>query len=284
MKILNRKLAWDRLMGEWKRARHHLLFLDYDGTLAPFHVERNKARPYPGVKKAIEEIMASPGHRVVIISGRDVSDLAPLLGVEPLPELWGAHGRQRLLQDGTSVITPLSPDQEEGMETARSLLKDMGLWELVEPKPGCLAVHTRGLSSIETKAVEEKVTHQVFPRLRASGLDLHRFDGGLEIRAPGCHKGEAVKTVLSELDSSWTSAYLGDDLTDEDAFKAIKGRGLAVLVRPEPRATSADLWIRPPEELLWFLRLWREGGEDERTGNQARGSIQPPSHHTEQEG
>lgn len=51
-------------------------------------------------------------------------------------------------------------------------------------------------------------------------------------------------------------AYLGDDVTDEDAFHAVKPRGLAVLVRAELRETAADLWIRPPRELVAFLRSW----------------------------
>jgi len=49
---------------------------------------------------------------------------------------------------------------------------------------------------------------------------------------------------------------LGDDRTDEDAFKSIKGRGLGVLVREAFRPTYADVWIKPPEELLAFLARW----------------------------
>jgi trehalose 6-phosphate phosphatase len=53
-------------------------------------------------------------------------------------------------------------------------------------------------------------------------------------------------------------AYLGDDRTDEDAFMALRGRGLAVLVRPDLRATAAEVWIRPPDELLLFLQRWEQ--------------------------
>ena len=83
------------------------------------------------------------------------------------------------------------------------------------------------------------------------------FDGGLELRALGHNKHHAVKTVLSETPGDSCVAYLGDDVTDEDAFSAIKARGLSVLVRPEPRATRADLWIQPPGELVDFLERWR---------------------------
>src|SRR5215471_2765713 len=52
-------------------------------------------------------------------------------------------------------------------------------------------------------------------------------------------------------------AYLGDDRTDEDAFAALQGLGLAVLVRTSPRPTAANLWIEPTEELVEFLARWR---------------------------
>ena len=51
-------------------------------------------------------------------------------------------------------------------------------------------------------------------------------------------------------------AYLGDDLTDEDAFRAVATRGLGILVRQELRKTAAVAWLRPPEELLDFLHRW----------------------------
>ena len=65
-----------------------------------------------------------------------------------------------------------------------------------------------------------------------------------------------MKAVLSETPEGSAVAYLGDDITDEDAFRAVKPRGLGVLVRPELRETAADIWIRPPDELLSFLRHW----------------------------
>jgi trehalose-6-phosphatase len=67
-----------------------------------------------------------------------------------------------------------------------------------------------------------------------------------------------MRTILGELGAGAVAAYLGDDLTDEDAFVAIKGRGLAALVRAEARPTAADIRLRPPDELLAFLRRWHE--------------------------
>ena len=87
-------------------------------------------------------------------------------------------------------------------------------------------------------------------------LLLSGFDGGLEFRVPGRNKGYAVEKVLSESGSNTVAAYLGDDITDEDAFKSISGRGLSVLVRDKMRATCADLWIEPPDEMIAFLKEW----------------------------
>ncbi len=62
------------------------LLLDYDGTLAPFHVKRDQAFPYPGVALLLQEIVRDSRTRVVVVTGRDVNDLMPLLNIHPRPE------------------------------------------------------------------------------------------------------------------------------------------------------------------------------------------------------
>ncbi|MEE8577700.1 MAG: trehalose-phosphatase, partial [candidate division Zixibacteria bacterium] len=75
-------------------------------------------------------------------------------------------------------------------------------------------------------------------------------------RPAGIDKGSAVKTLLAEHDPEVRAAYLGDDTTDEDAFRAISDRGLAVLVRNKARTTDAHIRLAPPRELLEFLDCW----------------------------
>jgi trehalose-6-phosphatase len=58
-----------------------------------------------------------------------------------------------------------------------------------------------------------------------------------------------------------TPAYVGDDMTDEDAFAVLRGRGLTLLVRPEPRPSQAIYWLKPPEDLLAFLDGWTRAAE-----------------------
>jgi trehalose-phosphatase len=91
---------------------------------------------------------------------------------------------------------------------------------------------------------------------RAGELEILPFDEGLELRARGCNKQFAVKAVLSETPQGAAAAYLGDDITDEDAFRAVKARGLGVLVRTEFRPTEADVWLTPPQELVTFMKQW----------------------------
>jgi trehalose-phosphatase len=91
-----------------------------------------------------------------------------------------------------------------------------------------------------------------------TGLELLEFDGGVEIRVPGVDKGDVVRFVLNEMEPGTPVAYLGDDATDEHAFRVIRGRGLTGLVRPHWRQTAAQLWLKPPEELVKFLKLWLE--------------------------
>jgi trehalose 6-phosphate phosphatase len=65
-----------------------------------------------------------------------------------------------------------------------------------------------------------------------------------------------TKSILEETTGEAVVAYLGDDLTDEDGFEALKDRGIGVLVRKNYRPTKADIWIKPPKELLDFLSEW----------------------------
>ena len=74
----------------------------------------------------------------------------------------------------------------------------------------------------------------------------------------GVNKGRAVSSILDEYGEGVATAYLGDDNTDEDAFTALGERGLSVLACRELRETGADVWIRPPEELLAFLEDWAD--------------------------
>jgi trehalose 6-phosphate phosphatase len=245
------QLFLDRLAKSKDRA----LLLDYDGTLAPFQVERDQAFPYAGVREILDTIIENDESRVVIISGRWTKDLVPLLGLKKIPEIWGSHGLERLSPDGKYKMDYLEEQHLQGLKEALDWAESKGHLDRCEKKPGSVALHWRGMNSKSITSLRSIAKRSWNKIASKYGLDIREFDGGLEIRT-AANKGEVIKKLLTNLEKDVVMAYLGDDLTDEDAFKAIGDRGLSILVRPEFRSTKAQLWLKPPEELLEFLDKW----------------------------
>ena len=253
------KLPITTFFRELSQSADSALALDYDGTLAPFRVDRFAAVPYPGVAELIGRILKANRTRVVLVSGRPAEEVRDLLGIVPVPEIWGLHGRQRLRADGRSEILPMKDSDRETLEQAAAWLGSQRLEALAEFKAGSVAVHWRGLAPEESAEVRGRVTLAFGSLAERAGMALLEFDGGVELRSAEIHKGTAVRAIRSELAPDTPFAYLGDDLTDEDAFRALRGTGaLSVLVRPEWRETAAEVWLRPPDELLEFLAGWLE--------------------------
>lgn len=258
MKFLRPDIDFEGFFHRLGRSSNRVLMLDYDGTLAPFRVERDKAVPYPGVRTAIEAIQEGGACRLVVISGRATRDLIPLLSLDNLPEIWGCHGWERRLADGTTTSPTLPGNTAEGLKEASLYMETEGLAARCEIKPASLALHWRGLGDEDVSDIRER-TSDGWGRIASKyGLKLCDFDGGIEMCIPGRDKGDAVRTILDEAGKDVVASYLGDDLTDEDAFLALSGRGLSVLVNSKLRETEADIWLKPPEELIDFLNQWAE--------------------------
>ncbi len=239
------------------QARQSALLLDYDGTLAPFRQNRHEALPYPGVTGLLNGILATGRTRLVLITGRCAQELIPLLDIFPHPEIWGTHGLERLHSDGSHEMQSMDSYTLDALAAADEWVNSLKLHHLAEHKPGSLAVHWRGLPEDETREVRGKILLGWLSIADRACLRLEHFDGGVEMRMADRNKGDAVRTILTEMDiDNAPVAYLGDDQSDEDAFRILQGRGLSVLVRPEWRETAANLWLRPPVQLLGFLRDW----------------------------
>ena len=255
MDILDPAFDPDRFFAELARADRRLLMLDYDGTLAPFVVDRDRAVPWPGVTELIDRLLAAGRCRTVVITGRGVDSLVALLGTGRRPEVWGSHGWERLLADGRYEPPSLDARAAAGLEEALDAAGKAGFRDRCETKPAGVALHWRGAPD-ETI---ERMQRDVEPAWRRiadlRGLCLRPFDGGIEIRPPGRDKGTAVSTLLAENRQAF-ACFLGDDLTDEDAFEAIRGRGTGILVSQTNRQTAAAARITPPDGLLAFLERW----------------------------
>ncbi len=256
MKLLNNQFDLEDFYRRLSSANERLLMLDYDGTLAPFTTERDHALPYPEIAVTLKRLYGSDRTRVVIISGRTVDALKKLLDSDDLPELWGCHGLERHTSDGQYWIVELPDDMRQKLSELYNWTAEENLVNFCEFKPSGGAFHWRGLPPDEAELIRDKVNARWHDVAQTSDLELLAFDGGVEIRVAGTNKANPVDQLLVEANDDTVLAYLGDDQTDEDAFRALKGRGLGVLVRGEIRDTLADLWLEPPDELKAFLERW----------------------------
>ncbi|MBI5060592.1 trehalose-phosphatase [candidate division KSB1 bacterium] len=240
---------WDRV----RRAPRRFLGLDYDGTLAPFKIERMKARPLPGTEQLVTTIARDASTRVAVLSGRPISELLKLLG--PLEiEMAGAHGWE-LRRAGGGIVRrlPESP-QSDGLEAAYLRAQDTTYRPKLERKVASLAFHSRG--ALEQSVGEETIKGLWLPIALEYGLELREFNGGIELRAPGFNKGTALLELLKTEPNDSFVVYIGDDDTDEDAFEALKGRGLGLRVGGYGLRTAAAGRLANCEAVQDFLRMW----------------------------
>ena len=243
---------------QFNRTMTALLLLDYDGTLAPFQTDRHKAYPYAGIMPILDRIIRSGRTKISIVSGRPVSEIVNLLNSLTGFEIWGAHGLEHLSADGVYRRTEIEPNTLAVIQQAEDWLSQAGLLHIAEIKPGGIAVHWRGLSASEIENLQNSIQSGWNKFKGVQGIKLLAFDGGIELRAARPDKGDVVDAILKKTEAAGPVAFLGDDLTDEDAFRVLNGRGLSVLVRPEYRKTIADAWLLPPQELIDFLGRWSD--------------------------
>jgi trehalose 6-phosphate phosphatase len=242
---------WPRLAA----ARRRFLGLDYDGTLAPFQVDRMAAVPVAGAADALRELVAATGTEAAIISGRLAEEVVQLLG-EPGVTVIGSHGYERLAPGGDIEQVALAPHQTRGLALAQEQVARIGLQHRLERKVSSLAFHTRGLSASEAKQLEEQVL-RLWETAAEEGLSCRPFDGGVELRALDVDKGTVLAELLDRAPGAF-AAYVGDDLTDEDAFRVVRRYGgTGIVVGAPSRPTAATAWLPDPQAVVQFLLRWR---------------------------
>ena len=237
-----------------------VLALDYDGTIAPFRTDRATAAPAPELVPALTALARSPATRLVIVSGRPVAELERLVGVEPLPELFGVHGWEHRLPDGQRRDVAVPPAAAAALAAEYERLAGDGIADRVERKSASLALHWRGVGASEVAQLQQAVEAPWRRLAEQHAMALRPFNAGLELLLPGRSKGDVVRELLGQDPAQPALAYLGDDETDEDAFRALPDDGLGVLVAPQHRPTSARATIGM-EEVGAFLDSWLVAAE-----------------------
>jgi maltose alpha-D-glucosyltransferase/alpha-amylase len=224
----------DELMEAWEGASERVLALDYDGTLAPFQLERMDARPLVGVSEQLDRLRAQEQTRVLIVSGRPLDELAILLPPQGL-EMIGAHGCEYLQRDGErqvlSSLEQFGPQLDQAQRALEQLLEPGH--DAIERKLASVALHTRKLENLPSSgqagtdfasALQQRAL-EAWASLSEQGLQSRRFDGGVEVRVAGVDKGSALARVLGVARAERLEIFVGDDDTDEDAIVAVQKRG-----------------------------------------------------------
>jgi len=224
------------------------LFLDYDGTLAPI-----APRPDLAVLDGSQRVLLADLARrvpVAIVSGRDRAELEDLVRA-PDVTYAGCHG---LDMDGAPAV----PGADELGRARAALAARLGGVPglLLEAKRFGLAVHTRRVAAERVPEVEQAVAEVL---AGCHGLRAMRGRKVLELRPDvDWDKGRAVERLLRALGIVPADArpvYIGDDLTDEDAFRAVAGRGAGILVGAPRRPTAATFQLAHPPQVTELLRL-----------------------------
>lgn len=242
--------------GRLSRSSEWLLFLDYDGTIAPFHPDPSQAFAYPQISELLQKLIDVTNTRLIFVTGRRARNLRRIIPLRPAPEIWGTHGVERLRPDGDYEQLPIRMTQMQSLALVKARLRTIDIDCELEQKPGSVALHWRGLPSSVVNRDSQAVLQVVSDEVERNELRLVKFDGGLELQVTTYSKATAVLRTLEEATQNSVAAYLGDDEPDEAAFCALRAQDLGVLVRTEFRQTAADVWVKPPEEVHEFLGAW----------------------------
>jgi trehalose 6-phosphate phosphatase len=230
------------------RAADIALFADLDGTLAPLESTPDKVRPDRHRRRLLDALARALKGRLAIVSGRSLEDLDRLLEGR-IPALAALHGLVRRTAEGRVVES----GDEAATQAAVTTLRDFARSDrrlLVEDKGKGASLHYRRAPETAEACVD------LIRRLAsAHGLAVQQGDMVVELRAPGPHKGEAVEAFLREAPfAGKRPIFIGDDLTDEDGFRAARrAGGFGVIVGPR-RPTEAQYALADVAEAQAWLR------------------------------
>lgn len=244
-------------------ARQPAVFFDFDGTLSDIVNDPGAAKPAAGASEALQKLAANCP--VAVLSGRDLADVADRVG---LPGIWyaGSHGFELTAPDGTHHENDAAAAAIPVLEQAAAQLR-----EQLGSIPGVVVEHKRfGVAVHYRNAARDRVG-EVAAAVHAAGQrDALRVTTGrevIELRPDiDWDKGKTLRWVIDHLHHTGSEPlvpiYLGDDITDEDAFDAVRHDGVPIVVRHTDdgdRATAALFALDSPTKVAEFTdRLARQ--------------------------
>jgi trehalose 6-phosphate phosphatase len=223
------------------RRRPLLVASDYDGVLAPLVDDPSAAVPQPGVAEALARVAAHDGVVVALVSGRGVADLQAVSGLAGGYRWVGSHGAEF---DGP-LTGELAARRDALAERLAPLVAAVPGARL-EVKPASVAVHVRQVPDrLAAAALLQDADRAADPSLtKKPGKEV------LELAVTDADKGSALRRLRAEL-GVVAAIYLGDDLTDEDAFRALPADDVTVKVGEGQ--TAARFRIADPAAVVALL-------------------------------
>jgi alpha,alpha-trehalase len=248
--------ALDSLEELGTRLANHpaVVFLDYDGTLTPIVSHPEDALLSDEMRRALVELAGVCA--VAVVSGRDLGDVTPLVGLDELIYA-GSHGFDIKGPDDLRMEYEGGIDHLPELERAeRELQARIGTvpGARVERKRFAIANHYRNVAEPDVEVVEKAVREvaAMHPRLRMSGgKKVYELRPDID-----WDKGRAVLWLLEALDlqrDEVLTFYIGDDVTDEDAFRVLDDWGVGVVVGDPPYETMAKYRLNDTAEVRQFL-------------------------------
>ncbi|KAL9242889.1 hypothetical protein vseg_016846 [Gypsophila vaccaria] len=239
------------------------VFLDYDGTLSPIVDDPDRAFMSEDMRNAVRDV--AKYFPTAIISGRSRDKVYELVGLAEL-HYAGSHGMD-LQGKEVSLFQPAReflPMINEVFKTLVEKTRDIK-GAIVENHKFCTSVHYRNVNEKSWPTIAQRV-HDVLKNYPC--LQLSHGRKVLEVRPViDWDKGKAVEFLLESLGLTQSddvlAIFIGDDRTDEDAFKVLRKekRGYGILVTPIPKQTNASYSLKDPSEVQQFLKAlvkWRE--------------------------
>lgn len=250
----------DKVVKRIAQAPRVFFFLDYDGTLTPIASKPEKARLKKAMRSTLRSLSGFPGVQIAVVSGRSLSDLQNVMGSIPEIIYVGNHGLEVKGED----FSWSHPTVDQASKIMGRIWDELG--ESLRPVKGMLLENkTLGISLHYRLVAEGKVAdlHRDFQEIIAPWVQLgvvsvHEGKKVWEIRSKArlWNKGRVVQWLLRRYkrQGGFLPVFIGDDRTDEDAFKTLQSSGIAVKVTENPRALStAKYYIHSPDEVFDLL-------------------------------
>jgi trehalose 6-phosphate phosphatase len=235
-----------------------LLILDYDGTLVPSAAPPAETRPAPALLVLLAQLAQAPGVEVAVVSGRSLTELRALLPVPGLVYL-GTYGMERRSANGktqhripTGAFTAATAIGRLHRDVTNMLTGRPGFF--LEDKGYTFALHYHLAHPEEAERAVAKFLAAV-QAYQYQGITLDVLHGPkvVEVCPLGVSKGKALQSLLTRRNTAALPVYLGDDATDEGAFRTVNGRGLTIAVADPPGRTAARYYLQNPDQVACFL-------------------------------